>query len=134
MAGTPSFVGLSDAECCPACIRRLDETLMNLVNSHEPDQPPTDLALQEWEAQVAGWGIGLRAELDKRQRIHEEEEEARERAAKEKEGTKKEEREKEQAETARKYKECRGMRANDDIELKREAEMDAAVDGLLEMD
>ena len=75
--GCPSFEGLSDEEYFRIFLRRLGETLIDVL---APDDPPTELELAESEAQAAGRGVEFRAELDKRQR-EQEEEEARQREA-----------------------------------------------------
>ena len=73
--GCPSFEGLSDEEYFRIFLRRLGETLIDVLT---PDDPPTELELAEMEAQAAGRGVEFRAELDKRQR-EQDEEEARQR-------------------------------------------------------
>ena len=131
--GCPSFEGLSDEKYFRIFLRRLGETLIDVL---APDDPPTELELAEWEAQAAGRGVEFRAELDKRQR-EQDEEEARQRERKLAELAQKEtlkKRERELAEQTQEETERKRMRSNDTIEEKREAAMAEAIDYLLAMD
>ena len=131
--GCPSFEGLSDEEYFRIFLRRLGETLIDVL---APDDPPTELELAEWEAQAAGWGVEFRTELDKRQR-EQYEEEARQRERNLAELAQKEalrKREREVAQRAQEESERKSMRCNDPIEEKREAAMAEAIDYLLAMD
>ena len=130
--GCPSFEGLSDEECCRICLRRLGETLIDVLT---PDDSPTELELAEWEAQAAGRGVEFRAELDKRQR-EQDEEEARQRERELAELAKKEtlkKRDRELADQAQQETERKHMRSNDTIEEKREAAMAETIDHILRL-
>ena len=130
--GCPSFEGLSDEEYFRIFLRRLGETLIDVLT---PDDPPTELELAEMEAQAAGRGVEFRAELDKRQR-EQDEEEARQRERELAELAQKEtlkKRERELADQAQQETERKHMRSNDTIEEKREAAMAETIDHILRL-
>ena len=130
--GCPSFEELSDEEYFRIFLRRLGETLIDVL---APDDPPTELELAESEAQAAGRGVEFRAELDKRQR-EQDEEKARQRERRLAELAQKEalrKREREMVQQAQEESERKSMRRDDPIEEMREAAMAEAIDYLLAM-
>ena len=121
--------GLSLDEVSRRCLRNLEDYFGELA---EGEPPPTESDLEEMQAEEEGWGHQWRAEREE-ERFQQEEYEARER---EKSSKRKREEEliaKRQAEAAQQnieWQERKGMHANDERELKRQAEWAAACEFL----
>ena len=121
--------GLSLDEVSRRCLRNLADYFGELA---EGEPPPTELDLEEMQAEEEGWGHQWRAEREE-ERFQQEEYEARELEKSRKRKREEELIAKRHAEAAQQnieWQERKGMHANDERELKRQAEWAAACEFL----
>ena len=122
--------GLSPEEVSRRCLHKLGDYWAELAEECRRESDPTESDLEEMQAEEEGWGHQWRAEREE-ERFQQAEYEARDRKKCRKRKREEEYIAKWTAETAQSVKEeqeLEGMLANDERELKREAEWAAFCD------
>ena len=127
--------GLSPEEVSRRCLHKLGDYWAELAEECRRESDPTESDLEEMQAEEEGWGHQWRAEREE-ERFQQAEYEAREREKSRKRKREEELIAKRHAEAAQhniEWQERKGMHANDERELKRQAEWAAACEFLLSL-